>query len=177
MNINPNSMTKVQDVQKRKSTTPDLKYSDQTERWTMNEAVQDSLNLDDSHGLNMYIGEDEDTGEQVVLVEIVEADDAEFFRGNGNVFIARRLADAIDHHSFALNPVDNMDGEFFVLDEWEGTSYILENNMINSDNSSDNPIDEMENTNEEVTNLSDDGDEPTFDYDMEEEDEGEEVLA
>jgi len=177
MNINPNSMTKVQDVQKRKSTTPDLKYSDQTERWTMNEAVQDSLNLDDSHGLNMYIGEDEDTGEQVVLVEIVEAEEAEFFRGNGNVFIARRLADAIDHHSFALNPVDNMDGEFFVLEDWEGTSHILENNMINSDNSSDNPIDEMEDTNEEVTDLSDDGDEPTFDYDMEEEGEGEEVLA
>lgn len=167
MNINTDSMTQVQDVQKRKSTTPDLKYSDQTERWTMNEAVQDFLDLDGSHGFNMYIAEN-DEGEDVVLLEVVDTDDATFYKGEGNVFIARRLADAIDHHSFALNPVDDMDGEFFILDEWEGTSYILENmNTI----SSDNPIDEEEETTEEVTDLSSENDEPTFDYGMDEDEE------
>lgn len=127
MDINTDSMTKVSDVNKT-SYSPDLKYSDQTERWTMNERVQDILELDDSHGLNMYVAEDNESGEQVVLLEIVDAQDAEFFKGEGNVFVARRLADAIDHHSFALIPAEDQVGQdnMYILSEWEGDSEIVE---------------------------------------------------
>ena len=157
MNINTDTMTKVQDVNKR-SRSPDLKYSDQTERWTMNESVQDALNLGDSRGLDMYIAEDVDSGEKIVLVEIVDSDDADFFTGSGNVFIARRLADAIDHHSFALTPVEHLDGEFYALNEWEGESDILENDLMISNDSEDEEMIDLSEEEEET-------DHDDFDYD------------
>lgn len=158
--MNISSMEKVTDVNKR-SYSADLKYSENTEQWTMNEKVQDALNLDGSRGLNMYVGIDENTGEQVTLVEIVDSEEAEFFTGEGNVFIARRLADHVvntssdqERHSFALEPVENMDGEVYVVSEWEGESTILENTSL-----------DMSNEEEKAEDYSDDLDEFAIDED------------
>lgn len=168
MNINTDTMNKVHDVNKR-SHSPDLKYSNETERWTMNEKIQDALNLDDSRGLIMYTAQN-DEGENVVLVEIVDSDDAEFFKGKGNVFIARRLADAIDHHSFALIPANNMNGEYYVLQEWEGESQILNDDDLFGNN------DTSETTEKIATDLSseindEEEEDVEFNYDMSSENE------
>lgn len=165
--MNISNMTKVTDVNKR-SRSPDLKYSEQTNKWTMNESIQDALNLGDSHGLNMYMAVDEETGEDIILLEIVDSDDSDFFRGQGNVFTARRLADAVNHHSFALHPVDEMDGEFYMLVQWEGESQIL-SNPVNDNNDDDKISVSADDFNDETNDT---------DLDLEDADENEdEVFA
>lgn len=125
MNINTDSMHRVNDVKKSKR-APDLRYSDSTERWTINEGVQETLDLVEN-GLVMYVALD-DNGEQVVIVEVVDTENADFFTGEGNVFTAHRLWDHVEHQSLAFEPVDDMENAYALV-EWEGESPVLENTL------------------------------------------------
>jgi len=126
MNIDQDSMTKVTDVNKRSQTTPDLRYSEDTEKWTINENIQEILGLREN-GLVMYIAQD-DNNEQVALIQIVDNDNADFYKGEGNIFTARRLADAVDNTQFGLEPVEDMDNTY-TLREWTGQSTVINNNL------------------------------------------------
>jgi nitrate reductase alpha subunit len=126
MNIDQDSMTKVTDVNKRSQTTPDLRYSEDTEKWTINENIQEILGLREN-GLVMYIAQD-DNNEQVALIQIVDNDNADFYKGEGNIFTARRLADAVDNTQFGLEPVEDMDNTY-ALREWTGQSTVINNNL------------------------------------------------
>lgn len=126
MNIDQDSMTKVTDVNKRSQTTPDLRYSEDTEKWTINENIQEILRLREN-GLVMYIAQD-DNNEQVALIQIVDNDNADFYKGEGNIFTARRLADAVDNTQFGLEPVEDMDNTY-ALREWTGQSTVINNNL------------------------------------------------
>ena len=128
MNINTDSMTPVTDVNNRKSTA-DLKYSETTERWTINSSVQKTLDLYDNQGFNMFTALGED-GQRLILLEVVDSDDAEMFTGKTPSFTARKLRTLVDNimdgeNELALEPVDNEDN-FFVIQAWTGESAILE---------------------------------------------------
>jgi len=145
MNINRDSMQKVADINKRSMTTPDLRYSESTERWTMNEEVQSTLGLDNKEtGLVMYLATD-DSGQQVVLVEVNDKENSDFFTGKGNVFTAHRLADAVssEDNQYSLKPVDEMENTYAVTD-WDGESEILSNLPTNEEDDDENEQNQIE---------------------------------
>jgi hypothetical protein len=127
MNINTENTTRVSDVNNR-SYGADLRYSETQERWTMSENVQKTLGLDEQ-GLQMHIGFDEETDESVILLRVVDKEDADFFKGSGNIFTAHRLRSAVEEmmngeESLAIIPLED---NFYALQEWEGQSEIMDN--------------------------------------------------
>jgi hypothetical protein len=90
--------------------------------------VQKTLGLDEQ-GLQMHIGFDEETDESVILLRVVDKEDADFFKGSGNIFTAHRLRSAVEEmmngeESLAIIPLED---NFYALQEWEGQSEIMDN--------------------------------------------------
>ncbi len=151
MNINTENTQRVSDVNNR-SYGADLRYSETQERWTMSENVQKTLDLDEQ-GLQMHIGFDEETDESVILLRIVDTEEADFFKGSGNIFTAHRLRSAVERmmdgeESLALIPVED---NFYALQEWEGQSEIMDNIF------DDEELDNTEDVEESTTSDNDDG--------------------
>ncbi len=128
MDINPDSMQKVHDVNKHSQNTPDLRYSEKSKKWTMDETVQEAMNLDtDERGLIMYVATDEESGGQVVLVEVTDRENADFFTGKGNIFTARRLADMVEDTQFGIEEIEDMENTY-ALRTWDGQNSLLNDN-------------------------------------------------
>lgn len=151
MNINTDNM---QEVASGRTRTADLQYSEKTERFTINKEVQSILNLDDTHGFNVFTTTTDD-GDSVIVLEVVEADEASIFRGSTPSFTARNLwtliQDLMDSKtSLRMEPVED---NLYVLQPWDGESTIIRNSLSpnnQEDSSQTDMFDEEQEDVEEV---------------------------
>lgn len=172
--INIDELNRVEGVNPRggSTSTPDMKYYSNNEKWKINRDVMVELGMDD-RGFQMFVG----PGGMVIL-NSVPREEADFFRGKENAenksekFTARRLWNQVQETfsiedegipEFAMNPtnIEGMDGEQFILEDWESheSSPIFENYTEPNDEEEEEEVDTtpepadsiVENEEEDVT--------------------------
>ena len=120
--MNINNLTQVHNVN---TITPDLKYSETTEKWTVSDDIHSSLNLENME-MNLHLADTEDG--QIPVVELSE--EGTFYHGSGTIFTARVMWDLVQEHvgveegnihSYKLTPVDEMDN-MYAIEMWNKDS-------------------------------------------------------
>jgi len=152
MDINMDSMQEVPNFTNR---TADLQYSEKTERWTINNSVQRILDLDESHGFKLLTAKSSG-GDPIVLLRVVDSENADFFTGKTPIFTARTMWTIVDNiigeTELGMEPVDGED-DLYVLQPWSGESQITSSIIDNLKQEEGEEVDDNQDWDQEANQV------------------------